>query len=93
MWWRRRGRAGTADRDQGARRNRARSAGGRPGDPLYPHVGGADASARSLQVFVCEAVEPGSRVRADGWPSYSQLEGLGNPDEVTVLLDPHMARQ
>ncbi len=37
----------------------------------------ADASARSLLGFVREAVEPGSTVHTDGWPSDAQREGLG----------------
>ena len=36
-----------------------------------------DASAASLEAFILEAVEPGSSVRTDGWPSYSQLHALG----------------
>ena len=36
-----------------------------------------DASAASVEAFILDAVEPGSRVRTDGWPSYSQLHSLG----------------
>ena len=53
----------------------------------------ADASARSLLDFVREAVEPGTTVHTDGWSSYSQLEDLGYPHEVTVLRDPRLATQ
>ena len=53
----------------------------------------ADASAASLLGFVREAVEPGTTVHTDGWPSYSPLESLGYPHEVTVLRDPTVAGQ
>ena len=53
----------------------------------------ADASARSLLGFVREAVEPGTTVHTDGWPSYVSLEELGYLHEVTVLRDPKLARQ
>jgi len=53
----------------------------------------ADASARSLLGFVREAVEPGTTVHTDGWPSYVSLEELGYPHEVTVLRDPKLAGQ
>ena len=53
----------------------------------------ADASAASLLGFVREAVEPGTTVHTDGWPSYSPLEGLGYAHEVTVLRDPKLAGQ
>ena len=36
-----------------------------------------DASAASLEAFILDAVEPGSSVRTDGWPSYSRLQALG----------------
>ena len=36
-----------------------------------------DASAASLEAFILDAVEPGSRVRTDGWPSYSKLHAHG----------------
>ena len=36
-----------------------------------------DASAASLEAFILDTVEPGSRVRTDGWPSYSKLHALG----------------
>ena len=36
-----------------------------------------DASAARLEAFILDAVEPGSRVRTDGWSSYSQLQALG----------------
>ena len=44
-----------------------------------------DLSAPSLQGFVTEAVEPGSVVQTDGWPSYAGLGSLGFEHEVTVL--------
>ena len=53
----------------------------------------ADASAASLLGFVTEAVEPGTTVHTDGWPSYSPLDGLGYPHEVTVVRDPKLAGQ
>ena len=36
-----------------------------------------DASAASLEAFILDTVEPGSRVRTLGWPSYSKLHALG----------------
>lgn len=36
-----------------------------------------DASGASPEAFVLDAVEPGSRVGTDGWPSHSQLHSLG----------------
>ena len=36
-----------------------------------------DASAARLEAFILDAVEPGSRVRTDGWATYSQLQALG----------------
>jgi transposase-like protein len=44
-----------------------------------------DISAPSLIGFVTEAVEPGSVVQTDGWPSYAGLGSLGFEHEVTVL--------
>ena len=44
----------------------------------------ADASAASLEAFVLEAVEPGSVIRTDGWPSYSKLHALGYRHETSV---------
>lgn len=52
-----------------------------------------DASARSLLGFVREAVEPGTTVHTDGWPSYVPPEELGYRHEVTVLRDPKLAGQ
>lgn len=40
-----------------------------------------DASARSLQGFVAESVEPGSTVHTDGWAGYSGLPGKGYAHE------------
>ena len=53
----------------------------------------ADALAASLLGFVREAVEPGSTVHADGWPSYAPLQELGYAHEGTVLRDPRLAGQ
>ena len=36
-----------------------------------------DASAASLEAFILDTVEPGSRVRTDGWSSYSKLHAFG----------------
>lgn len=44
----------------------------------------ANASAASLEAFLLEAVEPGSTIRTDGWPSYSQLQALGYHHEEVV---------
>ena len=35
-------------------------------------------------VFLLEAVEPGSVIRTDGWPSYSRLQALGYRHEEVV---------
>ena len=43
-----------------------------------------DASAASLEAFILEAVEPGSVIRTDGWPSYSKLHDLGYRHEASV---------
>ena len=43
-----------------------------------------DASAASLEAFILEAVEPGSAVRTDGWPSYSKLAARGYRHETRV---------
>jgi transposase-like protein len=45
----------------------------------------ADASAQNLGPFVQEAVEPGSLVHTDGWPSYGGLTKLGYRHKVTNL--------
>jgi hypothetical protein len=45
----------------------------------------ADVSASSLTSFVCDAVEPGSIVRTDGWSGYAQLAQNGYRHERTVL--------
>ena len=44
----------------------------------------ANASAASFEAFLLEAVEPGSVIRTDGWPSYSQLQALGYRHEAVV---------
>ena len=51
----------------------------------------ADALAASLLGFLHEAVGTSSTVCADSWPSYTSLEGLGYPHEVTVLRAPKLA--
>ena len=43
-----------------------------------------DASAASLEGFILAAVEPGSGVRTDGWPSYSKLRARGYRHEAIV---------
>jgi transposase-like protein len=42
-----------------------------------------DASADSLQAFVEEAIEPGSRVHTDGWLGYERLEKRGYHHRIT----------
>ena len=44
-----------------------------------------DASARSLEGFVLEAIEPGSTVHTDGWEGYSRLDRRGYRHEVKVI--------
>ena len=44
-----------------------------------------DASADSLQTFIQESVEPGSRVYTDGWTGYSNLESKDYRHKVIVL--------
>jgi transposase-like protein len=44
-----------------------------------------DASARSLEPFIQESIEPGSVVHTDGWEGYAGLEETGYPHEVTIL--------
>jgi len=44
-----------------------------------------DASAESLMPFIDEAIEPGSRVRTDGWLGYSPLQRKGYRHHVTFL--------
>lgn len=44
-----------------------------------------DASARSLEGFVLEAIEPGSTVHTDGWEGYSRLDRRGYQHEVKVI--------
>lgn len=41
-----------------------------------------DASGKSLEKAVQEAVEPGSMVRTDGWNGYNKLNGLGYTHEI-----------
>jgi transposase-like protein len=44
-----------------------------------------DASARSLEPFIEESIEPGSVVHTDGWDGYTGLEKKGYEHEVTIL--------
>ena len=44
-----------------------------------------DASARSLEGFVLEAIEPGSTVHTDGWEGYSRLDRRGYRHEAKVI--------
>ncbi len=44
-----------------------------------------DASAASLTPFVCDAIEPGSVVRTDGWRGYDHIHKFGYIREKTVL--------
>jgi transposase-like protein len=44
-----------------------------------------DASARSLEPFIEESIEPGTVVHTDGWEGYAGLEKKGYPHEVTIL--------
>lgn len=44
-----------------------------------------DASARSLDPFIEESIEPGTVVHTDGWEGYAGLEKKGYPHEVTIL--------
>ena len=44
-----------------------------------------DGSAKSLQAFVEEAIEPGSLVHTDGWHGYDRLERNGYRHQVTFL--------
>jgi transposase-like protein len=46
----------------------------------------ADASAPSLHAFIENAIEPGSTVHTDGWPSYRGLDRLGYKHTVTTIL-------
>lgn len=44
-----------------------------------------DASARRLEPFIEESIEPGTVVHTDGWEGYVGLEKKGYPHEVTIL--------
>ena len=44
-----------------------------------------DASARSLEPFIEESIDPGSVVHTDGWEGYAGLEEKGYQHEVTIL--------
>ena len=45
-----------------------------------------DASARSLEPFIEESIEPGSVVHTDGWDGYTGLGKKGYEHEVTILV-------
>ena len=44
-----------------------------------------DVSEASLVPFVCDVVEPGSKVHTDGWAGYDGLSKHGYSREITVL--------
>lgn len=44
-----------------------------------------DGSAASLVPFVRESVEPGARIRTDGWSGYASLESLGFDHQVVNI--------
>ena len=44
-----------------------------------------DASAESLTPFVCDAIEPGSVVRTDGWPGYDRIHKHGYTRDMVLL--------
>ena len=46
-----------------------------------------DGSADSLQGFIDEVVEPGSRVHTDGWLGYDRLKAHGYRHRITFLSD------
>ena len=45
----------------------------------------ADASAKSINPFVNEAIEIESTIHTDGWEGYSELKKLGYNHEITIL--------
>lgn len=45
----------------------------------------ADVSADSLTAFVCDAIEPGSVVRTDGWSGYDRIHKHGYTREITLI--------
>jgi transposase-like protein/ribosomal protein L37AE/L43A len=48
-----------------------------------------DASAESLQTFIADAIEPGSRVHTDGWHGYDWVTRNGDRHRVTFLRGEH----
>lgn len=46
-----------------------------------------DGSADSLQAFIDEVVEPGSRVHTDGWVGYDRMRAHGYRHRITFLSD------
>lgn len=44
-----------------------------------------DVSATSLTPFVCDAIEPGSVVRTDGWPGYDRIDKHGYTRDIILL--------
>jgi len=46
-----------------------------------------DGSADSLQGFIDEVIEPGSRVHTDGWVGYDRLKAHGYRHRITFLSD------
>ena len=44
-----------------------------------------DGSAKSLQAFVTDAIDPGSLVHTEGWHGYDRLERNGSRHQVTFL--------
>ena len=44
-----------------------------------------DVSAASLVPFVCDVIEPGTKVLTDGWAAYSPIEDHGYIREKTVV--------
>jgi transposase-like protein/ribosomal protein L37AE/L43A len=48
-----------------------------------------DASAESLQTFIADAIEPGSRVHTDGWDGYDWVTRNGDRHRVTFLRGEH----
>lgn len=43
------------------------------------------ASAKNLESFISDCVEPGSTIHTDGWDGYGGLEGIGYVHEVSVV--------
>lgn len=58
----------------------AQADGGKIGRIRLAHI--ADASARSLEPAIQQAIEPGTRVQTDGWQGYTGLKALGYDHQV-----------